>query len=183
MNKRFLAVLVVLLVGSASFAGFVNGTFLCTFPDDPQQTFHNWNFNDATDHLTLAENIHVLGFDQVNMSGVTDSDPTFHVTKTVTNSSGYTWTSYELLLGAGSATFVGTPFTDKFGTAVISNAGLKITYSSPLVVLPGQTVVLDFDINVPSTGSFGFCLTQNPIPEPATLAILGLGGLLLRKRR
>ena len=38
-------------------------------------------------------------------------------------------------------------------------------------------------VDFTAEGAFGFCLTQNPVPEPATIILLGLGGLLLRKRK
>ena len=132
--------------------------------------------------------MYAVGPDQVNASYYIDSDPTFHITKTIKNETAYAWTSYGLTLdGSGGATFV-----DIGGTSggIYSNytlASLSINFYNGVVGVDqvDQTVVLDFDINVDFTqaGTFGFCLTQNPVPEPATIYLLGLGGLLLRKRR
>ncbi|MBN1787733.1 MAG: PEP-CTERM sorting domain-containing protein [Sedimentisphaerales bacterium] len=179
--KRVIAVLLV--ITSYSFAGIVPGTFNCTFPDDPNGMLHEWNFDYDTDTLTLAEHIPALGEDSVFMSADTDSDPTIHITKTVTNESGYTWTAYTLDLdGSYGSTFVGTPSSDVFGSAVIEPGNLQITFSSPAPVLPGMSVDLDFDINILSTEGFNICITQNPIPEPLTLALLGLGAAFIRRR-
>ena len=38
---------------------------------------------------------------------------------------------------------------------------------------------ISIDIHVPTTGLFNFTLTQEPIPEPATMALPGLGSLAL----
>lgn len=196
----------VLAFFSIAQAGFVS--FDCSFPDDPTQAIHNWTFtgydsgggvvavadknntspnglgNASSYSLVLAENISKLGYDQVSGSGVTDSDPIFHIQKTVTNSGTVAWTSYELMLNpTGNATFVigGNNHATIYNNTSVSTYDL--IFSSPNAVQPGQTVVLDFDIAVPLIGPFNFCLTQNPIPEPATICMLGLGALgLLRKR-
>jgi hypothetical protein len=180
--KKFAGLLIVLAMTSLSFAGFINGTFQCTFPDDPTQAVHNWTFNYDTYDLNLAENLHSAGIDQVIMSGTTDEDPIFRTIKLVTNSSTVAWTSYELTLSATGPVFTGTPSSDLFSSAVISNGGLKITFSGG-VVNPGDEVLLNFRTLVSSTGTFSVCLTQNPIPEPATIALLSIGALAFIRRK
>lgn len=180
--KKFAGLLIVLAMTSLSFAGFIAGTFQCTFPDDPSQEAHSWNFDCVCYHLTLAENLYSLNADQVIMGGQTDEDPVFTVTKTVTNSSAITWTSYELTLSPTGPLFTGTPSSDVFSSAVISDGGLKITYSGGWLA-PGDTVNLNFSILVSSTGMFSVCLTQNPIPEPATIAMLSLGALAFFRKK
>jgi hypothetical protein len=96
----------------------------------------------------------------------------------VTNLNGHVWTGYSLTI-AGGGTFVSA-----------SSVKLPdVTVSPTEIIFDGGTVgvgeVLDmaFVVNVPSTGPFSFCLTQLPIPEPATLAMLGLGALGLFRRK
>ncbi|MFA5292410.1 MAG: PEP-CTERM sorting domain-containing protein [Phycisphaerae bacterium] len=182
MKKNLFAAFLILAASNFAFAGFVEDTFLCTFPDDPDELIHTWTFDYGTYDLNLAEHLTVLGNDQVVMSGETDEDPIYRTIKCVTNGSGVAWTSYELTLSATGPTFTGTPSADLFSSAVISDGGLKITFSGG-VVNPDDEVLLNFRILVPTTGAFSVCLTQTPIPEPATMALLGLGALALIRKK
>lgn len=185
--KKLAVLFCILFLSSISFAGFIVDDFWCAFPDDPGQTFHEWDFSydagrEDPYELTLAENLSTLGIDQVVMSGNTDEDPIYRTIKLVTNESTVAWTSYELTLSAGPVIFTGVPSSDLFSSAVISNGGLKITFSGG-VVNPTDEVMLSFKILVPTTGAFSVCLTQNPIPEPATMGLLSLGALAFIRRR
>lgn len=194
--KNFAVVLmligIVTLFGTAAQAGFVNPVenpsatpFTCEFSTPVNQ--HDWAFDYSGPTLTLNESIHSASKDLVLMSGETDSDPIFTVYKTIENTSGIAWTSYILTLsGGGGATFVQ-------GTASARNGKLQtvnyihpaaIKFSGPNPVKNGELLTLWFDINVPTSGLFNFSLTQEPVPEPATMALLGLGslGLLCRRR-
>ena len=114
-----------------------------------------------------------------------ESHSTFTVTSTVTNETGFTWTGYLLELDpAEAATFINA----SGGSTKFNNISYPddwtILFESPQVVDPGQVVTLQFDVNIPDSGEYTFTLTQTPIPEPATFALLAAGGVLfLRKRR
>jgi hypothetical protein len=177
-RRGLIAVLCVAGLALPASAGIL--TFDCTFPDDPDGVYHDWTF---TDELVLDEALPAVAPDQVVMSGETDSDPTFHVVKTVENNSGLTWQSYWLTL-TGDVTFVAPASSDKFQNTSV--AAQQIIFWVPDPVLQGETVTLEFDINVPSEGLFEFTLTQLPdtdVPEPATLSLLALGGLAALRRR
>ena len=133
-------------------------------------------------NLDLTEALGGAGEYPVSIAGQTDEDPDIHVTKTVENDTDYDWDRYEVRLdGAGGATFVGTATSDTF--TVISQDALKIVYGGSNPVLQGATVILDFDVNIPTTGDFGFTLTQ-VIPEPTTLCMLAVGaGLAIARRQ
>jgi len=172
---------------SAAQAAFVEGTFTCTFADDLALVKHAYSFDCTTSTLRLHEGpVYAMGNDWVTISGVTDSDPVFRINEDVTNDTGFTWTGYELTLPAGGLdTFVNDAYTtsDKFSAVSISN--YKITFSSGSVA-DGSDVTFQFKINVPTTGNFNFDLTQTPIPEPATMGLLLIGGagmLFIHRRR
>jgi hypothetical protein len=182
-------VMIGLGMATTARAGFVEGSFDCNFPDDPDENGHTWDFDDATDTLTLGESIAAVGPDAVQMCGETDSDPIFHVTKEVENVSGVTWTGYKLTLdGAGGVEFANTgdgskTFSDVFST-VTPTGTLVLDFSGgSLPSGTGNTVTLDFEILVPTTGTFEFTLTQNPIPEPTPALLLIAGGVALFMRR
>ena len=193
--KKFAVVLmligVVTLFSTTAEAGFVNpvenpsaAPFTCEFPSPVNQ--HDWAFDYSGPTLTLNESIRAASSDLVLMSGETDSDPIFTVYKTIENTSGIAWTSYILTLsGGGGATFVQGSASAKNGKLQTVNYihPAAIKFSGPNPVNNGELLTLWFDINVPTSGLFNFTLSQEPVPEPATLALLGLGSLGLFSRR
>ena len=117
------------------------------------------------------------------VSGLTDVDPVMTITKSVTNDSGFAWTGYEVALpDNGGITFVGTPTSDTM--ILTSQSDYQLLFGEPQAVAHGETVQFVFDVLIPSTGPFSFTLTQTPIPEPASLTLLSIGGIaLIRHRR
>ncbi|HOM61430.1 MAG TPA: PEP-CTERM sorting domain-containing protein [Anaerohalosphaeraceae bacterium] len=109
---------------------------------------------------------------EVGISGITDEDPDLGLIKTVTNDNGQTWTAYSLTLG-GDATFVSA----SSNLLPVADVSSNYVYFSGGTVKPGETLTMSFIVNVPVIGNFKFCLTQLAIPEPASMLLLGLGGL------
>jgi len=139
-------------------------------------------------YLNLDEALDGGGQYPVTISGQTDGDPVIHISKDVENSSGFEWFGYVVLLEtSGGASFLqGTADSSHFQIIDDSDTSMLV-YGEPDTVPNGETVTLDFDINIPSTGDFNFTLTQIPLyiePEPATMGLLAVGGgLLFLKRR
>ncbi|MGD0784305.1 MAG: PEP-CTERM sorting domain-containing protein [Sedimentisphaerales bacterium] len=168
-----------------AFAGFVEGTFWCGFADDPvPQVKHVWSFNCTESCLNLAETLHAIGTDgMITMTGQTDQDPMFLMDEVIDNDTLVDWTSFDIQILSGSANFnyTYTPLSNFFGST--TQTPTDLTFLSPLVVHPGDSVEMKFKIQVTSTGPFTLTVSQTAIPEPATITLLCIGALaLLRKK-
>jgi hypothetical protein len=168
--------LVFILVGLAAFFSSAAQAELVSFDSDAVST---WSPSGAV----ISQGISSLTVADVTITA--EAESTFTITTTATNESDVTWTGYILSLDPqGDATFVeGTAGSTKFETAEYPDPW-TIEFWAPKAVLPGQVVTLQFEINIPDSVPYTFTLTARPIPEPTTIAILGLGCLfLLRKRK
>lgn len=107
----------------------------------------------------------------VHVSGETDADPVMTITKVVENTTGLPWIDYQIdLVDPAGATFVGTPVSSDFSFDAGASTATSLVFA-PGNLADGEAVTFAFDINVPTTGDFGFTIAQSAtvIPEPATL--------------
>jgi hypothetical protein len=102
-------------------------------------------------------------------------------TMTTANETDITWTGYLLTLdsSSGGAFVEGSGASTDFREVLYPDAW-TIEFRAPEAVPPGEIVTLEFKVHVPEKDVLlGLTLTHQPIPEPATVAFLGLGALVL----
>ena len=174
---------VLALTCGAANADFDEGSFALQFPDDPGAAFHTWSYDYDQDILNVDETLSLVKDDRIIVNASTNDDPNFNVDKTVENTSGVTWTAYDLVLetdlGDGSLV-VNTATSDLFAQHTMDTTTLHFFDGE---VPDGASVNMVFDINVASIGTFTFTVTQTPVPEPASLSVLAVGALALLRRR
>lgn len=160
---------VILVFSGTAQAGLVN--FVC----DAASTF-------TESGATIIQGIETSAASSLRMTAQANS--VFTITSTVTNESSIIWTGYVVTLDpAGSATFVdGSGGSTDFKTVFHPDAW-TIEFWAPDEVPPNEVVTLEFKVDIPDGGPYSFRLTQSPIPEPATMALLSFGSFILLARR
>ena len=130
----------------------------------------------------ISQGLSTLGSADLTVNA--ESHSAFTITSTVTNETSVIWIGYRLTLDPGeAATFVpGSAGSTKFATINEIN-DYRLEFWAPAEVLPNQVVTMQFDVHIPDDGPYTFSLTQTPIPEPATIALLGFGSLALIARK
>jgi len=163
----------VLMVTALMFAGFSASAtiydFGLNFEGNENAELGFWEYTPSNITLNMGQTYAEVGQCETKLTVATLGESRFYISKTIINDTDFDWKGYEITLDGEGAEF-GTYAESVFGSGVIDSASRKLVFSSPDVTLKaGQKTTLVFDVMVSN-------------PEPSSILLLGLGGLMLRRR-
>ena len=157
----------------------------------PSKSTHTLSFDYDLQQLTITDIIYDYELDfedgYLQVGTVFDSYPTtFNVAWDIVNNTGVTWTACEFIWGSFGRYPLGELVPEsvestKLQTVLMGDvlAGdLSVKLSGSPVVLDGETLTIEFTMVAHREFNVNH-FRLHIIPEPATIMLLGLGGLIL----
>jgi hypothetical protein len=177
-----------LLVIAATGTG-ANAIVITVASTSDTLTINNYGW-DGVD-LTLSET--VTG-PHASLAGDVSGDPLVWVRKSVENNTNFAWSAYQIdVTMPGLVAFTIPQLVPMAGWTVTASPviaidantwGATILYSVTTGSMVQPTTWGDFDFQLWIPAAVRFTVNQTPIaPEPVSLALLALGGLLIRRKR
>jgi hypothetical protein len=211
MRERHFLLTAIAVLAVASFANASIIGWNCDDDGDGAIVMNSptWTEIGGEYHLSMTgkqywDPAHVQG----DFTTDTPLDPTVWIAEDVENYTGFIWTDYHIGIGMTKTFTIGDgihtsgtgsqygiiapsdwtwTISGPTGGQPIPNGGTgwfgTVDYFAGTAIPSGPGNVGSFGLKVAFIGSVAFCPEQYPTPEPATLAILGLGGMALLRRR
>ncbi len=190
MVRSTILINTILLISGISFAGLVPNTWDAQWGDTSALTENSWDWNEAELDWDVSETFGAVAPASFSCGATTAStDPIITITKTIENGSDFAWTSFVLEVdSSGGAAYVANSATVLSGNHLNNiseniNGIAVITFDSPVPVQPTEIFEISFEVQIPASTSFTLDIEQTPVPEPASLSLLGLGAAFLARRK